>query len=249
MTSRPFSAVSALDAGPSTLGMLPAVQDRVDQTYRALLDAIVTGELRPGERYTQEGLAQRLGVSRQPILQALLLLRRQGLLKDEPGRYGIEVSPLTEHFVSQLYAVRGALDALAARCAAASRDHAMLLRGQQLIAAGQLAVASGDMQQLVDADIAFHRFIYDAADNALLTETAEVHWLHTRRTMATYLRGIDTLQTVWTEHASILSAIAAGDARTAERLAREHCEHSAVMLNAALQDPALTTPQIIQELS
>ena len=244
MTSRPSIALAVHDAGVSSLGALPAVPALVDQTYRALLDAIVSGELRPGERHTQEGLAQRLGVSRQPILQALLLLRRQGLIKDEPGRYGIEVNPLTRHFVGQLYAVRGALDALAAR-GAAQRPHAALLsEGRQLIAAGRAAARRGEMGPLVDADIAFHRFIYAAADNALLIETAEVHWLHTRRTMATYLRAVDTLQAIWAEHESILDAIAIGDARTAERLAREHCEHSAGMLLDALPASSLTSTPI-----
>jgi DNA-binding GntR family transcriptional regulator len=67
-----------------------------------------------------------------------------------------------------------------------------------------------------------------------------VHWLHTRRTMATYLRAVDTLQAIWTEHESILDAIAIGDAQAAERLAREHCEHSADMLLDAL--PATSIP-------
>ena len=240
MSSSPFIDLRAQDTGASSLGALPAIPALVDQTYRALLDAIVSGELRPGERHTQEGLAQRLGVSRQPILQALLLLRRQGLIKDEPGRYGIEVNPLTRHFVGQLYAVRGALDALAARSAAQRPHAALLTEGRQLIAAGRAAARRGEMGPLVDADIAFHRFIYAAADNALLIETAEVHWLHTRRTMATYLRAVDTLQAIWTEHESILDAIAIGDAQAAERLAREHCEHSADMLLDAL--PATSMP-------
>ncbi len=245
MRSTPFIALDAHVAGSSSLGALPAVPARVEQTYRALLEAIVSGELRPGERHTQEGLAQRLGVSRQPILQALLLLRRQGLIKDEPGRYGIEVNPLTRHFVGQLYAVRGALDALAARSAAQHPTAALLSEGRQLIAAGRAAAGRGDLGPLVDADIAFHRFIYAAAGNALLTETTEVHWLHTRRTMATYLRAVDTLQTIWTEHESILDAIARGDAQAAERLAREHCEHSAGMLLDALPDASLTqTPNL-----
>jgi DNA-binding GntR family transcriptional regulator len=240
MSSRPSIALSAHDAAASSLGALPAVPARVDQTYRALLDAIVSGELRPGERHTQEGLAQQLGVSRQPILQALLLLRRQGLIKDEPGRYGIEVIPLTRHFVGQLYAVRGALDALAARSAARRPPAALLSQGRQLIAAGRAAARHGELGLLVDADIAFHRFVYAAADNALLGETAEVHWLHTRRTMATYLRAVDTLQNIWTEHEAILDAIAIGDAQAAERLAREHCEHSADLLLDALPATSVT---------
>jgi DNA-binding GntR family transcriptional regulator len=129
---------------------------------------------------------------------------------------------------------------LAARSAAQRPHAALLTAGRQLIAAGRAAARRGEMGPLVDADIAFHRFIYAAADNALLIETAEVHWLHTRRTMATYLRAVDTLQAIWTEHESILDAIAIGDAQAAERLAREHCEHSADMLLDAL--PATSIP-------
>jgi DNA-binding GntR family transcriptional regulator len=207
----------------------------VDQAYDALLDAIVSGELRPDVRYTQEGLALRLGVSRQPVLQALLLLRRQGLIKDEPGRHGIELTPMSPDFVQQLYSVRGALDGLAARSAACRPRPELRKPGRELIRAGQDAARAGDITALVDADLAFHRFIDEAADNPLLTETAAIHWLHTRRTMASYLRQVGSVKSVWREHQAILDAVVKGDARLAEHLAREHCEHSLQIILHSLQ--------------
>jgi DNA-binding GntR family transcriptional regulator len=225
---RPVPRLAALDASPAL----------VERTYRALLDAIVTGDLAPGERHTQEALAERLGVSRQPVLQALLLLRSQGLVKDEPNRRGVEVAPMTSAFVQHLYGVRGALDAFAARSAAYRPRPELRERGAALIRAGRAAAAAGDLQAMVDADVAFHRFLYESAHNPLLAETVEVHWHHTRRAMATYLRQTPSLRGVWSEHLAILNAVVRGDARLAERLARDHCEASAQTMQRLAFQPA-----------
>jgi DNA-binding GntR family transcriptional regulator len=230
---------------PPRLASLHATPALVDRTYVALLDAIVSGELAPGERYTQDALAERLGVSRQPVLQALLLLRSQGLVKDEPGRRGVEVAPLTAAFIQHLYAVRGALDALAARSAAHRPRPELREPGLALVRAGRASVAAGDIRAMVDADLAFHRFLYEAAHNPVLAETAEIHWHHTRRAMAAYLRQPVSLRTVWSEHLAMLNAVVRGDARLAERLAREHCDASAQsLLRLAFQSdrPATADP-------
>ncbi|HEY0826275.1 MAG TPA: GntR family transcriptional regulator, partial [Ramlibacter sp.] len=99
---------------------LEATPDLVDRVYRTLMDAISDGSLAPGERVTQEEIAQQLAVSRQPVLQALRLLKRDGFLRDAPGR-GLQVAPLDAQRTRDLYQVRGALDALAARLAAQRR--------------------------------------------------------------------------------------------------------------------------------
>jgi DNA-binding GntR family transcriptional regulator len=216
------------------LKALPNTPALVDQAYASLLSAIVSGELAPGERYTQEGLAAMLGVSRQPVLQALLLLRRQGLVLDGPGRRGIEVAPLTAEFVGHLYRIRGALDGLAARTAAATPRPELRAPGEALIAAGLAAADSGEVGELVEADLAFHRFIYEASGNPLLTETAAAHWHHTRRTMATYLRQPVSLRSVWDEHRLILDALVRGDAVAAERLSQDHTETSARAMLSSL---------------
>ncbi len=245
MNARPTTALASLatrDPAPRlvALAQSPAL---VEQTYQALLDAIVSGRLAAGERYTQEGLAQQLGVSRQPILQALLLLRRQGLIKDEPGRRGIEVVALSGAFVQHLYLVRGALDALAARSAAHRPRPELREPGMALIAAGRAAARSGSVSAMVEADLDFHRFLYEASHNPLLTETAEVHWMHTRRAMAAYLRQIRAIRTVWSEHLAILNAVIRGDARLAEKLAREHCEHSGSIILSHLYDAPAEAPE------
>ncbi len=220
---------------PSRLMVLHATPDLVERAYEALLDAIVCGELAPGERHTQESLADRLGVSRQPILQALLLLKREGLIKDEPGRRGVEVQALTPAFVQHLYLVRGAL---AARSAAYRPRPELREAGMALIRAGRASAREGATLAMIDADLSFHRFIYEAAHNPLLIDTARIHWLHTRRAMGIYLGQPASVRTVWAEHQAILNAVVRGDARMAERLAREHCEASAHIILRHLFDKA-----------
>src|ERR1700741_622680 len=88
-----------------------------EQVFARILEAIIDRTLPPGQRITQNELAEKLGVSRQPVSHALHLLHRQGLLA-ESGRRGFEVTQLDPLRIRQLYEVRGAIDALAARLAA-----------------------------------------------------------------------------------------------------------------------------------
>src|ERR1700748_2401418 len=89
----------------------------IDQVYGRILQAIIDRTLPPGHRIRQNELAEKLGVSRQPVSHALHLLHRQGLIA-ESGRRGCELVQLDPVRIRQLYEVRGAIDALAARLAA-----------------------------------------------------------------------------------------------------------------------------------
>ena len=123
--------------------------DYVEEVYRVLADAISDGSLAPGTRLTQEEIAEQFAVSRSPVLQALRLLKKDGLVQDAPGR-GVLVAPLDVEWTSHLYQVRGALDTLAARLAAergAVMGRALIMRGR-LVAEGQGVVAR------VDGDVA-----------------------------------------------------------------------------------------------
>src|ERR1700761_3581590 len=99
--------------------MIPLDQapNLIDQAYTRILEAISDRTLQPGQRIRQNELAEKLGVSRQPVSHALHLLHRQGLVA-ESGRRGFEVTQLDPARIRQLYEVRGAIDALAARLAA-----------------------------------------------------------------------------------------------------------------------------------
>src|SRR5437016_12784285 len=88
-----------------------------EQVYARILEAITDRTLPPGQRIRQNELAEKLGVSRQPVSHALHLLHRQGLVA-ESGRRGFEVTQLDPQRIRQLYEVRGGIDALAAQLAA-----------------------------------------------------------------------------------------------------------------------------------
>ena len=81
----------------------------VEQVHEAILQEIASGRLEPGVRIIQEQIASELGVSRQPVQQALLLLRNQGLLSDAPGR-GLIVAPLDPDHIKQMYDIRAVIE-------------------------------------------------------------------------------------------------------------------------------------------
>jgi DNA-binding GntR family transcriptional regulator len=232
-------AARALDANLCILytefmrALLPE-PDLSERVHAAVLEAICSGELKAGVRITQEELAQKFGVSRQPVLQAMMLLRREGFLIDA-GRKGVCVAPLDVQQVRNLYAVRGALDGAAARLAAANYTPQHAQRGRRLLEAGRRAVAGGHVPSVIEADIDFHLFIYDASGNPLIGETARPHWRHLRRVMAAALGESDLRDNVWDEHEGILRALEAGSVRDAEELCRGHAEQMAEILAGRLK--------------
>lgn len=199
------------------LEKLPTRSDFVDTVYRVLLDAITDGSLLPGERITQEEIAEQLHVSRSPVLQALRLLKKDGLIEDAPGR-GVQVAALDPAWVGNLYEVRGALDVLAARRAAEARcviDPALIQRGRQ-------AAEGTDLRAIIDADLAFHNAIYEASGNPLIAESANRYWVHLRRVMGAVHRTSSHRAAMWDEHQAIADAIVQGDAERAVLLTDLH---------------------------
>lgn len=222
---------------PAHLVKLQAAPDLVDQAYLALLDAISDGSLPPGARITQEDLAERLQVSRQPVLQAFRLLKKDGLLLDAPGR-GLLVAPLDAEWIGHVYQVRGALDALAAGLAA-ERRHVLDAR---LLEHGRRAASGRDIKAMIEADTAFHNAIYTGSGNPLIERSAQLHWVHLRRVMGAVLQVSHQRETIWDEHEAIADAIAAGDATLATRLVEHHgrqaCENLLARLSDVLLEPS-----------
>ena len=214
---------------PAQLVKLESAPDLVDQVYRSLLDAISEGSLAPGERITQEDIAEKLAVSRQPVLQALRLLKKDGFVLDAPGR-GVLVAPLDAEWIVKVYQVRGALDALAARLAAAQRFRL----DARLIDAGRKAARGKNVKAMIDADIAFHSAIYAASGNVLIEESAHQHWRHLRRVMGAVLLQSKQRESLWDEHEGIAKAIAAGDADKAASLIEQHSQRASDNLAARL---------------
>jgi DNA-binding GntR family transcriptional regulator len=198
----------------------------ITRAYDAILGAICDGRLAPGTRLTQDELADRLHVSRQPVAQAVSILKSQGFLR-ERGRRGVIIAPLEREFFRSVYQLREALDPMAARLAAqrCSRPEASV--GRKLLAAGRLAVRNGRTERLIHADAEFHAWIYRLSANPLLLETMELYWKHLQRAMHGVLRRRSTRSHVWDEHQAILSAVVAGDASAAAALSMAHVRDAA----------------------
>ena len=213
------------------LDNLPTRSDFVETVYNVLVDAITDGSLAPGERITQEEIAEQLHVSRSPVLQALRLLKKDGLIEDAPGR-GVQVAPMDPQWVGHLYEVRGALDGLAARLAAQAR----VTIDPALIERGRLISQSGDLKRIIDADIAFHHSIYTASGNTLIAENANRYWVHLRRVMGAVHRRANQRSTIWDEHEAIAKAISLGDAAQAVLLTEQHIAHAKTNLVNQLKE-------------
>ena len=198
----------------------------VDQVYRSLLGAITDRTLQPGQRILQAELATSLGVSRQPVSHALQLLKHQGLVQ-ESGRKGLEVVPIDAVGIRQLYEVRGALDALAARLSAArvarhEAPAADVARLHQATAAGARLGNGAALVELVQADVTFHQAVYALSGNPAIPDTIAGQWPHLRRSMGTVLELESYRVRAWAEHAGLARLILAGDAEGAGAAAYAH---------------------------
>jgi DNA-binding GntR family transcriptional regulator len=202
---------------------LEPLPNLIDQVYARILEAITDRTLPPGHRIRQNELAEKLGVSRQPVSHALHLLYRQGLVADS-GRKGFEVTQLDARRIRQLYEVRGAIDALAARLAAgrSNADAAGRAHLEAALRAGRAIDKETSLSRLIALDVDFHGAIYRLADNPAIGEMIAPQWPHMRRSMATVLAELDYRANAWAEHETIAAHVLSGDAKAAEGAALAH---------------------------
>ena len=202
---------------------LTVAPNLIQQVYDRILESIVDHSLKPGHRIRQQALAEKLGVSRQPVSHALHLLHRQGLVV-ESGRKGFQVTPLDATHIRQLYEVRGALDALAARLSAERIEDDAASRAvfEAALAAGGTINTRTPLSDLIALDLDFHRALYRLSGNPAIEEMASPQWPHLRRSMAAVLTDADYRTRAWAEHRLIAEHVLAGAAPRAEAAAQAH---------------------------
>ena len=214
----------------------------VEQVHEAIVSEISAGKLKPGERIIQEQIAQVLGVSRQPVQQALLLLRNQGVLRDAPGR-GLIVAPLDLDQVRNMYDIRAVMEGLAFRKAAERNAERAKKQGPGLIQNGRKATAGGSVAAMIAADLKFHDFIYELSENPLIAPTMEAQWTSTQRVMGEVLMRDELPRDIWDQHEAMLDAVMSGDGAAAEALARQHITQAAAVMIGRLQNEAATAAE------
>ncbi|PSK86204.1 GntR family transcriptional regulator [Murinocardiopsis flavida] len=194
-----------------------------EAAYEALLDQIITRELPPGRHLVESDIAEVLGVSRQPVREALQKLNNEGWVDLRPG-HGAYVHTPSESEADQLLAVRAVLETESARLAAQCAGSEELDRLRELCGAGVAAVESDDVERVVAANAEFHRGLTEVSGNRVLSELAaqvdrRVRWYYAP---VARVRGLSS----WDEHARIVGAIAEGAEGRAAALMREHTERT-----------------------
>jgi len=218
--------------------------DRSTLTTRALealRAAIVDGRLVAGERYSVAQLAERFGVSRTPVREALLVLERQGVVRFERNR-GVRVLETTAHDLEEVFALRLLLEVPATRraCELLSDDDLSAL-DHELGAMAALA-READEGAFMAHDKRFHEVILHASGNRrLATIVSQLRDLVRFRGASTVGRSRD-LEAILSEHVTILDALRARDADAAARAMRAHLLETGRLLLAQESAPAAGLP-------
>ncbi|MFJ8885108.1 GntR family transcriptional regulator [Streptomyces sp. NPDC102402] len=194
-----------------------------ERVYEALLELITTRALKPGQHLVESELAGHLGVSRQPVREALQRLNTEGWVDLRPAQ-GAFVHEPTEEEADQLLSVRTLLEAEAARLAAAHAGRPGIEALEELCSQGERAVAADQVDLAVATNAAFHAKVMELAGNVVLSELAgqvdrRVRWYYTP---VARQRGTQS----WTEHRELIAAIASRDEQRATEIMRAHTEHT-----------------------
>ena len=186
--------------------------------YSLILQAIDMGEYKPGDRLVESDLADRLGVSRTPIREALQRLETQSLLTRD-GR-SLIVASLDHNQMAELYVVRRELEGLAARLAArhANSEEVAVLR--EMVTADDALV--GKPAALARANRRFHRQIHLASHNRYLVQQLDLVHRSMALMATTSLAAQGRGEIAQEEHKAIVSAIEAGDQDAAEKALQDH---------------------------
>ena len=206
-----------------------------DEVYVRLRDAIGDGSLPAGTPLVSTDLADRLGVSRTPVREAIMRLVQDGLaVEGQPG-HPVCVRPVDRDEIAAFFEIRAALEELAARMTVLRQDEdalAAVIEAEAELEREIEAGASPERQQ--DLNHAFHLALYTASRNPLLERLVDrLEQMTTRRYLQRLYHRADPLMTI-RDHRAIVSALRAGNADAAGQAARRHVEQSAAYVLARL---------------
>lgn len=192
-----------------------------DVVFNILRKAIITGEFAPGERLMEIALADRLGVSRTPVREAIRKLELEGLVVMIP-RKGAEVARITEKDLRDVLDVRCALEELGASLAAGRITEDGKRDLKRALLAFERAVELGDFAEIADKDMDFHDVIFEIVDNPRLTTIVNNLRELIYRYRLEYVKDVNYHHTLVNEHRQITEAIFDGEADKARSLMKAH---------------------------
>lgn len=205
-----------------------------DVVFNTLRQAILRGELKPGERLMEIQLANKLGVSRTPIREAIRKLELEGLVLMIPRR-GAEVAQITEKSLRDVLEVRRALEELAVQLACLRMTEAGLEELKAAAARFEAVLGDEDITVVAEADVAFHDVIYMATDNERLISLLNNFREQMYRYRVEYLKKKEFHSKLLSEHEQIIQAIADGESELATRITSQHIENQVEVVSDTLR--------------
>lgn len=205
-----------------------------DVVFNTLRQAILRGELKPGERLMEIKLANQLGVSRTPIREAIRKLELDGLVLIIPRR-GAEVAQITEKSLRDVLEVRRALEALAVRLACERMNPQGILDLKSAEKDFEKVLGNDDITVVAEADVAFHDVIYMATDNQRLIQLLSNFREQMYRYRVEYLKRKESHQKLLEEHQEIICAIENGEVEKATQITCQHIDNQVRTVSGLLR--------------
>ena len=195
-----------------------------DVVFNTLRQAILTGELKPGERLMEIHLANKLGVSRTPIREAIRKLELEGLVTMIPRR-GAEVAQITEKSMNDVLEVRRALDALCVELACDRISQEELQHLKKACDTFEEAVKTKDVKQIAQADVALHDIIVEATGNQRLIQLVNNLSEQMYRYRVEYLKNNEVYEQLLEEHEFLIQAVIKHDKAQAKDIICRHIDN------------------------
>lgn len=195
-----------------------------DVVFNTLRQAILRGELKPGERLMEIQLANKLGVSRTPIREAIRKLELEGLVLMIP-RKGAEVAEITEKSLRDVLEVRRALEELAVQLVCEKITEEEIEELKAAAREFENVLKDGDITKIAEADVRFHDVIYMATDNQKLIQLLNNLREQMYRFRVEYLKREEVRPQLLTEHEEIIATIERREKDTATKVVCEHIDN------------------------
>ena len=205
-----------------------------DVVFNTLREAILKGELKPGERLMELQLAAKLGVSRTPIREAIRMLEQEGLAVTIP-RKGAEVAKMTEKDMEDVLQIREALDELAAKIACEQISEEQL---EELVATMhefEESTKTDNVKKIAEADVKFHDIIYQSTGNPKLVNMLNNLREQMYRYRVEYLKEGETRDVLVKEHEELTKAIRERDVERAKQLSFQHIENQRMAIMRSIE--------------
>lgn len=197
-----------------------------DVVFNTLRDAILTGKLVPGERLMENQLAEKLGVSRTPVREALRMLELENLVELVP-RKGAQVLDMGEKDIVDILEIRSALEGLATSLACKKMSKETLQQMKNMEVDFERAVAENDVERFVDIDEEFHDLIFSSTENNKLMQMFRTLRIQMYRYRMALAKNDTSMSTIVAHHRSIIRAIENHDSEEGASIAQGHIKYQA----------------------